>query len=199
MSLDPLSSTTERQSIAPNLASFRGVFNPASYYFYGDIVQSPLDDGLYIRLGQPVTGLDPSAASPANWVPFSRGSGVFDGTMTSTAAAGGNLITFGGGLAGNVILPGALYQLLYTVELTSAGNVAQQEFKVNAFPTVGGVSSSSMSVVLPRIAGGSFQSVSVSGVISHNNVAAQPLNGSLELELGADAANYEGVVLLRLA
>ena len=198
MSLDPLSSTTERQSIAPNLASFRGVFNPASYYFYGDIVQSPLDQGLYVRSGEPVTGLDPSAASPANWVPFSRGSGVFNGTMTSTAGAGGNLITFGGGLAGNVILPGALYQLIYTVELQSAVNVAQQELKVDAFPTFG-VSSSAMSVVLPRIAGGNFQSVSVAGVISHNNIAAQPLTGSLELELGADAANYEGVVLLRLA
>jgi hypothetical protein len=198
MSLDPLSSTTERQSIAPNLASFRGVFNPASYYFYGDIVQSPLDQGLYVRSGEPVTGLDPSAASPANWVPFSRGSGLAAGAMTSAAAAAANGITFGGSFAGNVLLPGATYLIAFTVNIQSTPGVASQSVKLTVLPSVSGTSSATMSVMLPAIVAGNFQSFSVAGIVSHSNVAAQPLLGSLELSVGATAVTYTGETLIRL-
>jgi hypothetical protein len=119
--------------------------------------------------------------------------------MTSAAAAAANGITFGGSFAGNVLLPGATYLIAFTVTLQSTPGIGTPtDVKLTVLPSVSGTSTAGMSIVVPPIAAANFQSFSVAGILSHSNVAAQPLLGVLELGTAVTAVTYTGETLIRL-
>lgn len=124
---------------------------------------------------------------------------VLTGTMSSIGNANtNNTITFGSMLAGNVLAPGGIYQLNYTVKLTNPSTI-HPNILVDVLPSSAAANLVGMTANVPVYSGGGISPISVSGILAHNDVSAQSLIGAFYTDVSIASVTYGGVTLQRIA
>ena len=145
---------------------------------------------------------DPAIVGPTGPAgPTGPGGSAFPvvfGTMSSAANGNtNNVITFGSGLAGNVLVPNFVYQLNYTANLSNATDDTSKTI-LNVLGGNNATNSVGISAYVPVFSNG-YSPISLSGIIAHTDVSNQPLDGVFYTDISLTGVSYSGVSLQRIA
>ena len=187
---------------ASNPMNWKDNWSNATTYYQGDVAVSPVSLKAYV-LEQPSSlNQEPSAnglvwneLEPAGaWVPDASA------TITSgaTNAAPGNALTFGGTLAGTPLAGSAVYLFSTTCFLTNSTGApitTQAELVIRPAASIIYQTANTSTIT---IAAGATDAIQITGIIGHNNAAAQAIQGVLFLSNAVSSVAYSTPLIWRI-
>ena len=185
---------------ASNPMNWKDSWSAITTYYQGDVAVSPVSSKAYV-LEQPSSLNQEPSANGLVWNELEpAGPWLADAsaTITSGAAIGTNALTFGGTLAGTPLAQAVVYLFSTTCFLTNntGAPVSTQAF-LDITPAASIIYrvSNTTSITIPN---GQTLAVNLTGIIGHNNAAAQAITGNLILTAGVTSASYSTPLFWRI-
>lgn len=184
---------------ASNPMNWKDNWSAVTTYYQGDVAVSPVSLKAYV-LEQP-TSLNQEPSVSAAWnelEPAGPWQADASATITSAAAVGTNPLTFGGTLAGTPLASTVVYLFSTTCFLTNnTGAPVSTQAYLDIAPAASIVYrvSNTNSTTIPD---GDTVALNLTGIIGHNNVAAQAITGNLILTAGVTSASYTTPLFWRI-